>query len=137
MFIDTTSTLGKVLAGDVVKMDTLAEANIMLRSLASRPSLEAIASRTGKLFGGESASEVEYVIREFQGNLDISLDRSQVLQVAYRDADPEIALAVASQLVDAFIEGLLVVNRGDSDVIILLVLSKSRKYWIAWNSNLD
>jgi polysaccharide chain length determinant protein (PEP-CTERM system associated) len=88
----------------------------MLRSLTSRPSLEAIAARTGMLIGGESAGEVESVIRGLESKLDISLDRSQVLQVAYRDADPEIALAVASQLVDAFIEGLLVVNRGDSDV---------------------
>lgn len=116
MFIDTSSTLGKVLAGDVVKMDTVAEAGIMLRSLTSRPSLVAIAARTGMLVGGESASEVESVIRRFDRQLDLSLDRSQVLQVAYQDANPEMALAVTSQIVDAFVEGLLVVNRGDSDV---------------------
>jgi polysaccharide chain length determinant protein (PEP-CTERM system associated) len=116
MFIDTSSTLSELLVLDVVKMDTLAEAKIMVKALTSRPNLEEIAVRTGILVGGEPVSEVESTILNLERKLDISLDTSQVLKVAYRNSNPEIALSVTSKIVDTFIEGLLVVNRGDSDV---------------------
>ena len=116
LFIDTSSTLGEVLKGDVVPSDTVSEANIMVRSITSRPSLESIASRTGILVGGESPSEVEAIIQRMQSEIEISLDIRQVLEATYQHANSDIALAVVSQLFDSFIEGLLLVNRSDSDV---------------------
>ena len=128
VFIDTSSTLEEVLKGDVVRMDTLAEAKIMVKSLLSQPSLEAIAVRTGLLIGGESPREVELVIGSMERKLIAAIDRSQVLQVTYNDADPEIALAVASQFVDGFIEGLLVVNRSDTDTAQEFLEEKLKEY---------
>ena len=115
MFIDTESSLDPLLQGLAVDTNQIDEAMVQVRSLTSRPSMERIATIAGIVPVDSTPAQLQGIVQKLQEDVTLTLDTNQVLSVMYENSDKGAALSVVSQLMDGFVEGLLRVNRTDTD----------------------
>jgi len=115
MFVDTESSLDPLLQGLAVDTNKIDEAMVQVRSLTSRPSMERIATIAGIVPVDATPTQLQGIVQKLQEGVSINLDTNQVLSVLYQNSDKGAALSVVSQLMDGFVEGLLRVNRTDTD----------------------
>lgn len=114
LYIDSEDSLRPLLRGLTIESDLLDDVNVMLKSILSRPTLEKIASRSGFDLGDSEAVQEEDLITRLGEQIDVTLDRNQILEISVDHSNRGVALAVVSVLIDEFVEGLLGSSRSDT-----------------------
>ncbi len=118
VYVDTRSMLKPLLKGIAVDSTvTESTAEIMKRTLLSRPNLELIARRTGLDATIESPESYDKMIKKLSEVVLISGGKevNNIYTLSYTHQDPVMAKNVTQALVDVFIEKVIGANRLDTD----------------------
>jgi polysaccharide chain length determinant protein (PEP-CTERM system associated) len=113
IYVDSQNALRPLLQGLAVDSDVKDEVRLMSRAILSRPNLEELARDTGLDIGAATPSEMDALIARLQASITVA-STNEILEIAYQNADPAIALDVVSTLLESFVEGTLGANRTDT-----------------------
>jgi len=130
MYVDTASTLRPLLKGLAVESDVMGEVQLMMRSIQSKPSLKEIAHRTGldMQAGVMNEAGMESLMNRMMASIEVTMDRGNVLEIAYTHYDPQMAYIVVTALSDAYIEGSAGANRTESASAQMFLEKKLKEY---------
>lgn len=131
IYVDTRSMLKPLLQGIAVdSFVTESTAEIMKRTLMSRPNLEILAKKSGLDTDITSLDDYEKMINTLQKKILISGGRemNNIYTVSYSHTDPVMAKNIVMSLLDMFIEKVIGATRLDSDVSIKFLDQKISEY---------
>ena len=118
VFVDTRSMLRPLLRGLAIDTNTLAsEANMMKRTLLTRPNLEEIARKTDLDLTAKSEKEFSAIVESLAKRIKITgTSRDNIYVISFESSDPQQAKRVVDEMLSTFLESALGTNRKDSDV---------------------
>ncbi len=118
VYVDTRSMLKPLLKGIAVDSTvTESTAEIMKRTLLSRPNLELVARKTGLDALIDSPEAYEKMVKKLAEVILISGGKevNNIYTLTYSNSDPVMAKNVTQSLLDVFIEKVIGANRLDTD----------------------
>jgi polysaccharide chain length determinant protein (PEP-CTERM system associated) len=113
VYVDTTTVLRPLLRGMTVDSDTRQQVEVMRQSLMTRPNLEKVARMTDLDLRATTPKEREQLIERLRANTSISMNRSNIFEVAYTGGEPGTAKAVVDALTTIFVEQNIGQDRAD------------------------
>ena len=118
LFVDTRSMLRPLMRGLAVNNDTLASsAELMKRTLLTRPNLEKVARESDLDLETHSDREFENLITSLIENIKVSgTSRDNIYEITYSNRDPVKAKKVVDELLNTFLESALGSSRSDTVV---------------------
>lgn len=118
IFVDTRSMLRPLMKGLAVENDTLVtSAELMRRTLLTRPNIEKVARETDMDLTAEDEREFDYIVTRLLSSISIAgTPRDNIYTIAYSDQDPNLAKSVVDELLNTFLETALGTSRSDTAV---------------------
>ena len=116
VFLDTSSLLRPVLRGLAVETSARQEAILMVRrTLLTRPNLEAVARTADMDLKTRTPEEMEEVVEGLAKTVKIGgTQRDNIFEIAYENADPQLATRVVEALLNLMVERSLGMSRKDT-----------------------
>ena len=116
VFLDTSSLLRPVLRGLAVETSARQEAILMVRrTLLTRPNLEAVARTADMDLKAKTPEEMEGVVEGLAKTVKIGgTQRDNIFEIAYENADPQLATRVVEALLNLMVERSLGMSRKDT-----------------------
>ncbi len=112
LYIDNEDSLRPLLRGLAIQSDLLDDVNVMLKLLLSRPTLGKIATKSGYDLDQSGTMDEAALAKRLADDIEIGMDRNQILAISVNHSKPAVALAIVSILTDEFVQGLL----GSTDI---------------------
>ncbi|MFK8068639.1 MAG: XrtA system polysaccharide chain length determinant [Gammaproteobacteria bacterium] len=137
VYVDTRSMLKPLLANITVESSvTESTAEIMKRTLLSRPNLEIVASRSGLDKKVSTSRGYEKMLKKLSEKIMIGggKEENNIYSVIYTHSDPIVAKNVVQTLLDLFIEKVVSANRLDTDVSKRFLDEKIAEYEVKLQS---
>lgn len=131
VYVDTRSMLKPLLKGLAVESDvTQSTANVMKRTLLSRPNLEEIVRKTGLDARIETPEAYEKLMEMLLEKILITGGREfdNVFTISFEHRDPNMAKNVVQTVLNLFIEKVVGANRLDTDVSKRFLDDKLKEY---------
>ncbi|MBK8961154.1 MAG: chain-length determining protein [Proteobacteria bacterium] len=118
IFVDTRSMLRPLLKGLAIDSESLASsANMMKRTLMTRPNLEQVARKTDLDLKTKSDREFDAVITGLAEKIKLQgTTQDNIYEIAFTGSDPKQAKRVVDELLNTFMESALGSNRTDTAV---------------------
>ena len=118
IFIDTRSMLKPLLAGLTVKHDSLtSSANLMRRTLLTRPNLENVARKTDLDLETKTDEEFDNLVTALGKRVELSgTPRDNIYEIKFVDNDPNKAKRIVDEILNSFLETALGDSRQDTAV---------------------
>ena len=118
IFVDTRSMLRPLLKGLAIDSESLASsANLMKRTLMTRPNLEQVARKTDLDLKTKSDREFDAVISSLAERVKLQgTQQDNIYEIAFSDSNPKQAKRVVDELLNTFMEAALGSNRKDTAV---------------------
>jgi polysaccharide chain length determinant protein (PEP-CTERM system associated) len=118
IFVDTRSMLRPLLKGLAVENDSLASsANLMKRTLVTRPNLENVARKTDLDLNAKTDADFDKVVTQLAEKIVLTgTSQDNIYEIAYEDSDREKAKRIVDELLNTFLETALGSNRKDTAV---------------------
>lgn len=116
IFVDTTSMLRPLMRGLAIDTSNLAStANLMRRTLLTRPNIEQVARKTDLDLQTKSDREFDLLMADLAKRIELSGTPSDnVYQISFRDSNPQLAKRVVDELLNQFLETALGTTRTDT-----------------------
>jgi polysaccharide chain length determinant protein (PEP-CTERM system associated) len=116
IFVDTRSMLRPLLRGLAVDSDTLvSSANLMKRTLLTRPNLTDVARKVDLDLKAKSDEELDDIVTDLSERVSLSgTDKDNIYQIVYVDSDPQMAKRVVDEILNSFLETALGSSRKDT-----------------------
>lgn len=116
IFIDTRSMLKPLLKGLTISNDSLSSsANLMKRTLLTRPNLEQVARNTDLDLGTNSDQEFDSLITALAQRIKLSgTSRDNIYEIKFVDNDPNKAKRFVDEVLNTFLETALGDSRQDT-----------------------
>ncbi len=128
VYVDTQGTLRPLLQGLAVNADVMAEVAMMERAVKSRPNLERVLHEADPDIQAQDARSFEALVTRLATAIKVERDSSNVVRISYDNADPRMALAVVTGILNSFVEGLLGDSRADSSLAEEFLVDKLKEY---------
>ncbi|MCC6710528.1 MAG: chain-length determining protein [Gammaproteobacteria bacterium] len=118
IFVDTRSMLRPLLKGLAIDSESLASsANMMKRTLMTRPNLEQVARKTDLDLKTKTDREFDAVISGLAEKISLQgTQQDNIYEIAFTGSDPKQAKRVVDELLNTFMEAALGSNRKDTAV---------------------
>lgn len=119
VYVDTNSVLQPLLRGLMVSSSTsAAEAEVITRTLVTRPNIEKLIQMTDLDLTVHGDDELEALISSIQSRIKLDVDkrRRDLYQISFSDESPEQAKRVVQALLTIFVESSLGESRKGGDV---------------------
>lgn len=118
IFVDTHSMLRPLLKGLAIDSESLASsANLMKRTLMTRPNLEQVARKTDLDLKTKTDREFDAVISSLAEKIKLQgTQQDNIYEIAFTGSDPKQAKRVVDELLNTFMEAALGSNRKDTAV---------------------
>lgn len=126
--IDSEDSLQPLLRGMAVETDLLEDVKDMLKSILSRPTLERIAADSGFDLGNPDPAELDSMISELRGDIELGINREQVLEIAVEHSIPTVAFAIVDVLIDILVQDLLRSSTADVNSAQEFLQEKVKEY---------
>lgn len=116
IFVDTRSMLRPLLRGLAIDNDTLSSsANLMKRTLVTRPNLEDVARKVDLDITAKSDREFDAAVTAMALKIKMSgTEQDNIYEIAYEDSDVQRAKRIVDELLNSFLETALGSNRKDT-----------------------
>lgn len=130
LFVDTRSMLRPLMRGLAVNNDTLASsAELMKRTLLTRPNLEKVARESDLDLETRSDREFENLITGLIESIKVSgTSRDNIYGITYSNRDPVKAKKVVDELLNTFLESALGSSRTDTVVTQKFIDEQIQEY---------
>lgn len=113
IYVDVTSVMQPLLRGIAIGEDLGQQAQLMRRTLLTRPNLEEVARRTDMDLDAETDDDMQKIISGLQSSVRISADRENIFSISYTSGDAEQAYDVVRTLTTLFVESNVGEKRED------------------------
>lgn len=116
VFLDTRSSLRPLLKGIAVDSSTREDtANMIQRTLLTRPNLEAVARKTDMDLKAKTPRDMEILLQNLAQKVQVSgTTRSNIFVISYQNQSPTLAKNVVEALLTIFVEKSLGESRKDT-----------------------
>jgi polysaccharide chain length determinant protein (PEP-CTERM system associated) len=115
IYVDTRSILGPLLQGLAVSTATLDQTDVMRRAILSRPSLTAVAAKTGIGTKAKNPKELEAILEKLSDDVSVTGDvKTGIFTIAYFSNNAATSQKVVQTLLDSLVLDSLGANRSDS-----------------------
>lgn len=130
LFVDTRSMLRPLMKGLAVNNDTLSSsAELMKRTLLTRPNVEKVARESDLDLETKSDREFESLISGLIENIKVSgTSRDNIYSITYSNRDPQRAKKVVDELLNTFLESALGSSRTDTVVTQKFIDEQLQEY---------
>lgn len=130
LFVDTRSMLRPLMKGLAVNNDTLSSsAELMKRTLLTRPNVEKVARESDLDLETKSDREFESLISGLIENIKVSgTSRDNIYSITYSNRDPLKAKKVVDELLNTFLESALGSSRTDTVVTQKFIDEQLQEY---------
>jgi polysaccharide chain length determinant protein (PEP-CTERM system associated) len=131
LYINKETILTPLLKGLAVDSNvTQATANMMRRTLLSRPNLEKVLKETDLGLLAETDTEREKLLGQLSEQIVIkaSGDRGEIYSISYQDVEAQRATSVVKKLLDIFINEILIASKRDTNITELFLDKQIKVY---------
>ncbi|NCP63941.1 MAG: chain-length determining protein [Paraglaciecola sp.] len=106
VYVDTRSVLQPLLRGLAIQNNPQEEISMMVKTLLSRPNIEAIAREADLDIKATTPAEYEKLITDLSANIKLrSAGRDNLYTISYTHTEPNMARTIVQETLDLFVEG--------------------------------